>query len=39
MDHISENDTLELPVDTIYINTDINMKELKEDLLSGLKLK
>ena len=39
MDHISENDTLELPVDTIYINTDINMKELKDDLLSGLKLK
>ena len=39
MDHISENDTLELPVDTIYINTDINMKELKEALLSSLKLK
>ena len=25
--------------DEININTDINMKELKEDLLSGLKLK
>ena len=39
MDHISENDTLELPEDTIYIDTNQEIHELKEALISCLKTK
>ena len=38
MEHISENDKLNLPNDTIYIDTDQPMDNLKSTLLSSLKL-
>ena len=38
MKHISENDQLKLPKDTIYLDTNQSMEKLKIELLSSLKL-
>ena len=38
MKHISENDQLNLPKDTIYLDTNQSMEKLKISLISSLKL-
>tara|TARA_B100000214_G_scaffold15050_1_gene10404 strand:+ start:8346 stop:8855 length:510 start_codon:yes stop_codon:yes gene_type:complete len=38
MDHISENDTLKLPENTIYIDTNKTIEELKESVKLCLKI-
>ena len=38
MAHISENDALKLPDNTIYIDTNIPMEDLRSLLITSLKL-